>query len=169
MSDSAHDNSGVVRVDLKRADLSELVKSDSWLKDAPLLLALGDAAGQVLHQATGRRYPQGVSLFARDDDSDSLFLVLKGEVRLFLQQGTERVELGVAGRGDVLGEAEVLDGHGPRGYSAAAAVDVDAVEIPRLALLDVGDSQRTLLKFLNGVRTQRRAALEAMADFLQRW
>jgi|CXWL01.1.fsa_nt_gi CRP-like cAMP-binding protein len=169
MTDSGGDDPSVIRLDLKRADLSELIGADDWLKGSPLMVALGESAPELLKQATGRRYPQGVSLFAKDDGTDSLFLVLKGEVRLFLQQGKDRVELGVAGRGDVVGEAEVLEGHGPRGYSASAAVDVDAVEIPRLALLDVGEAQRTLLKFLNSVRTQRRAALETMSDFLQRW
>ncbi len=163
------DEPSVIRLDIKRADVSELVMGDDALKASALMVALGDRAPELLKQATGRRYPQGVSLFAKDDATDSLFLVLKGEVRLFLQQGNERVELGVAGRGDVLGEAEVLEGGGPRRYCASAAVDVDAIEIPRLALLDVGEAQRSVLKFLNGVRTQRHAALEAMADFLKRW
>lgn len=169
MSGSGRDDGNVIRVDLKRADLSELVRADDWLKASGLILALGDQAWPVLKSATGRRYPQGVSLFAKGATGDSLFWVLKGEVRLFTQAGTDRVELGVAGRGDVVGEAEVLEGRGPRSYFAAASTDVDAVEIPRLALLDVGKAKGSLLKFLNGVRTQRAAALETMSDFLNRW
>ncbi len=164
--------SDVIKLELKRANVSELVMTDLTLKAAPFVLALGHSAPRFFEQAVGRRYPNKVALFREGDSSDGLFFVLKGSVRITAAApgDGEVTELGVAVRGDVAGEAEVLSGKGPRTETAIADGDVDAVEIPRAALLDHSKRLQFQVEvYLKELHQQRRMALELMKDFLNQW
>jgi CRP-like cAMP-binding protein len=164
--------SDVIKLELKRANVSELVLTDPTLKAAPLVLALGHHAPRFFEHGVGRRYPSKAALFRAGDSSDSLFFVLKGSVRITAAApgDGEAIELGVAGRGDVAGEAEVLSGQKSRTESAVADGDVDAVELPRTALLDHSKRLQFQVEvYLKQVHQQRRMALELMKDFLNRW
>lgn len=159
----------MVKLALKRADLSDLVASDPGLRQTPFIKALGGLAEAVLKQGTARRYPNHAVLFQQGDAGSSLFFVLKGEVRLSGRKGSESVELGTAGWGDVFGEAEVLSGATARSGFAVAQGDVDVAEFPRGALLDRGQLLRALAGFLEPITVARTAALHEMTDFMNRW
>ena len=159
----------MVKVALKRADLSDLIVSDEGLRATPFIKALGGLAESVLKQGTARRYPNRAVLFQQGDAGTSLFFVLKGEVRLSGRKGTESVELGTAVRGDVFGEGEVLSAEPLRAGFAVAQGDVDVAEFPRSALLHRGELMREVSIFLKPIKAARQNALHEMTDFMNRW
>jgi CRP-like cAMP-binding protein len=158
-----------LRIELKRADVRELISGDALLREAQVLKAFAHRLEDVLALGTARRYSDRAALFTQGERGDSLFFVLAGEVKLLRLTDKEQVELGVALKGDVLGEAEVLAGPGPRWCSAAARRAVDAVELPRAALLQSGALPISLRFCLQAVQQEREKSCDAMADFLNRW
>ncbi len=159
----------MVKLALKRADPCDLVRDDELLRTSALIKALGPKADGLLKVAIARRYPDRAVLFQKGEKGSSLFFVLRGEVRLSGRKGTDVVELGTAGRGDVFGEDEVLSAQPERSTSAVAQGDVDAAEFPREALLDRGALLKELCALLEPIKAARSNALNEMTDFMNRW
>jgi len=76
------------------------------------------ALGRLARSAEEVVYPSGTTIFRRGDPSDSLFLIVEGEVRVH----RDDVELNRLGPKGNLGEMSIVDG-APRSASATAAVD----------------------------------------------
>ncbi len=165
MSQRSGENTPVVKVELKRADAAELIAQDPVLSSAPIARLLSAA---VIGKGTLRRFPDKVVLMQQGDAGHSLFLVMKGGVRLFARRDRDSAELGIAHPGEVLGEGEVLDGQG-RQCSAIAQGAVDVLELPREALLVGGQVPPALAALLREVHSRRMKALDEMSDFLNRW
>lgn len=163
------DYTPVLRLDLKRADVAELVLQDIELKDCPFVRALGPAAIDILKQGVARRYHDRVVVFHTGDEGGSLFFVLNGEVRLFARKEADGVELKPVRRGGVLGETEVLTASTKRSASAVAHGHVDIVELSRASLLKDGHLLGPVKAHLEAVRSERAKALDELADFLNRW
>lgn len=159
----------VLKLTLKRADSCELVRTDEVLKACAFVKALGPKADAVLTIGVARRYPDRAVLFQQGGGGSSLFFVLRGEVRLSARKGADMVELGAARRGEVFGEGEVLTGEQVRTTSAVAQGDLDAVEIPREALLENGSLMRGLAELLRPIEEARLKSLSEMTDFMDRW
>lgn len=169
MSQRFGDNTPVVKLELKKAEPAELIAADPVLAGSPLVKALGATLQRVSAKAVIRRFPDKVVLMQQGDAGQSLFFVLKGDVRLFARKAADAVELGVAHRGEVLGEGEVLDGSNVRAASAVAQGQVDVVELPRDVLLERGALAPAVKAVLEQVRARRLHALDEMTDFLNRW
>ncbi|MBV8446103.1 MAG: cyclic nucleotide-binding domain-containing protein, partial [Candidatus Dormibacteraeota bacterium] len=82
------------------------------LQQTPLLRGLPDSAIEELsrHSRT-RRYRHGEAVFLQDDPGDSLFVVAKGLVKVFVTspRGDDLV-LATVGPGNTFGELALLDG-----------------------------------------------------------
>ena len=73
----------------------------------------------------------GDYLFKHGDPGDSLYVVINGEVELFVKNDTgDRIVLMNAGAGEFFGEISLLDG-GPRTASALVKEDTQALEVDR--------------------------------------
>ncbi|MFT3838190.1 MAG: cyclic nucleotide-binding domain-containing protein [Myxococcaceae bacterium] len=161
-------NSPVVRIELKRADVSQLVKGDPVLAACDFIKTLGRWADPIWGLSIARRFPQGTVLFQVNDGTDALMFVLRGQLRLMARKGTDMVDVGVAGPGEVAGEAEALAG-GARRSSAVAAAPSDVVEIPRTAVIGLLGRCPDLKTYLESVKRKRGESLDEMTDFLNRW
>ncbi len=78
-----------------------------------------------------RLLKQGETLFKVGDSADSLFIVQKGQLRLFLPKGKGFIELAVLKAGEVLGEMAYF-GEGEsskRSCSAAALIETEIIEV----------------------------------------
>jgi CRP-like cAMP-binding protein len=160
----------VLKVELQKADVAARVAADVVLQRADFVTVLGSRFGEVIKAGSPRRAADRAVLFQQGDAGDALLFLLAGDVRLVARKDTDTVELGLAHRGDVVGEWEVLDGHGPRHVTAIAAGVVEFVELPRAALLDAGGAlPEALVALLAARRAERRKALDEMTDFLNRW
>jgi hypothetical protein len=171
VSNEGERNTPIVRVDLKRADAAELVKSDQTLENCALVRALGPSWAQALAKGVVRRYLDKVVVFQQNDAGSSLFLVLAGEAKVVSRKQSDAVELGVAHKGDVLGEAEMLSARSVRSTTVVACSQLDLVELSREALSGGPGLPLPVPVFraLREVSTNRTAKLNEMADFLNRW
>jgi CRP/FNR family cyclic AMP-dependent transcriptional regulator len=75
-------------------------------------------------------------LFNDGDNADSLFIIQKGQIRLYKPKGKGFIEIGVLRAGEVIGEMAFFDEDGSgkkRSASAAAMVSTDIIEISFVA------------------------------------
>lgn len=83
-----------------------------------------------------RHLKTGEILFHDGDNADSLFIIQKGQLRLFKPKGKGFIELAVLRSGEVIGEMAFFDDDGSgkkRSCSAAAITPVEIIEISFLA------------------------------------
>ena len=83
-----------------------------------------------------RTLKPGDMLFNENDYSDSLFIIQKGQVRLYRPKGKGFIELAVLRSGEVIGEMAYFDEDGSgrkRSCSAAALTTVEVIEISFVA------------------------------------
>ena len=91
------------------------------LKNIPLFADLDDVEMEFLsRRAVTRQYPRNTIFMTEGDYSDSLYCILSGRVKVFLNddEGKE-VILNVQGPGEYFGELALLDS-GPRSASVMA-------------------------------------------------
>jgi CRP-like cAMP-binding protein len=74
--------------------------------------------------------PAGRKLYREDDDADSAYIVVRGEIRLFRENEGEPVDVGMAEAGSTLGEMALI-ADARRLTSAEAAVDTEVLRINR--------------------------------------
>jgi predicted acylesterase/phospholipase RssA/CRP-like cAMP-binding protein len=119
----------------EEGELAELLARHFELKDDGALQA-------VRSTVRWRRLHQGEVLFNEGESSDSLFFVVRGRVAATRYDATEKqeVQLGVAGRGDVVGEVGLLRGR-PRGATVIALRDSVVAEMDEPTFLDLVNRQ----------------------------
>lgn len=82
-----------------------------------------------------KKIEAGESLFAEGDKANSLFIIQKGQIRLFKPKGKGFVDLGVLRAGEVIGEMAFFDEKAKeRSASATAIVSSEVIEITFEAL-----------------------------------
>ncbi len=105
-----------------------------------------------------RRFRRGEVIFHIGDPGDALFVIVSGEIKIWLPSETgEEAILATLRPGDVFGELALLDG-APRSASATAIMATEAVVLPR-------DRFRELIATEAGVRD---ALLASIAGELRR-
>lgn len=75
------------------------------------------------------RFAPGEYLFRQNDQTQDLFIVKSGLVRIFKNEGSVEIDLDIIGIGNVVGEVASIDG-GVRTASGVAIETCDAVVIP---------------------------------------
>ncbi|NGO49830.1 cyclic nucleotide-binding domain-containing protein [Allomesorhizobium camelthorni] len=85
------------------------------------LLAFG---AETMHLAADRK------LYREDDEADSAYVVIKGTISLFREQGDQRIPVGTAEAGAMLGELALI-ADTRRLTSAAAATDAEILRLNR--------------------------------------
>ena len=164
------DLTALTRMSLKRLDASELVMGDELLRSSALVKMLGgETARALLRQAITRRYADNVAVYKQAQTGDSLFLIVRGQARLFAQLGSDTVELGSAVKGELIGESELLAASVERSSSAVAFGELDAVELPKAEFSNRVEGCARLFDYLRELNQRRRATSDEMADFLKRW
>jgi CRP/FNR family cyclic AMP-dependent transcriptional regulator len=91
-----------------------------WTRMEPVMKLSEDDRRLLLENATLRRYPRGRLLFKQGDDGDRVFIVLVGEVEIFVEDCNRRTVIARTGTGDLLGDIALLSGQG----QTASAVTV---------------------------------------------
>jgi CRP/FNR family cyclic AMP-dependent transcriptional regulator len=86
------------------------------------------ALAQVIDESA---IPEGQTLFQAGDPGDSLFIIMKGHVELFIKDTAgQKILLTTAGPGDMFGELAMLDS-GPRTATALALADCEVLVLDR--------------------------------------
>ena len=108
------------------------------LKQVPFLAALDLSDLEQLAAAVSRRkYLKGDAIMHKEDDGQSLFIVEKGSVRVYLPslQGAD-LTLALLGPGDFVGDLSLLDGQ-PRSASADAMEDTSVLSLERSDFIEL--------------------------------
>ncbi len=172
---SPTDSKATLRLGLRRMTLEDRIFGDPELRACPLVRLWGEDALRVaLTGVSGRRHPDGGRLFLEHDAGDSLFLLVKGEVRLIVAaegaaDGAAVLEVGAARKGEVLGESEALGGEACRAFSAQAVGELEVLEFPSPLLRRSAPEGSSLHAYLLQVAAGRKAARDEACDFFSRW
>jgi len=105
-------------------------------KEYPFLGLVTQGIGGTIWAAMHRRLlKEGEHLFRRGDAGDSMYVVLKGELAVYVPDDTGKlVLLNMIAYGNVVGEGALLDCN-PRGADVVANKDSSVVELPRKKVL----------------------------------
>jgi CRP/FNR family cyclic AMP-dependent transcriptional regulator len=79
-----------------------------------------------------KKLRSGELLFKEGDVGEALFIVLKGQIRLFKPKGKGFIEIGLLKSGEILGEMALIEEKGKKGTrscSAEAIVETDILEV----------------------------------------
>ncbi len=106
----------------------------------------------------------GEVLFDQGDESDGLYVVASGIVRIFLTADDGReATVFLSEDGEVIGEMALLDGL-PRSAGAAALTDAKLIYIPRTPFLDLLDSSPKLARQIILTLCERLRSTNAQID-----
>ena len=84
----------------------------------------------VSKQKNLKRFKNGQIIFHEKDKAESLYIVQKGQIRLFLKKGEGYVDLGLIKVGEVIGEMGYFDTEDPRRSCSASAIgEAEVIEI----------------------------------------
>lgn len=97
-----------------------------FLSEVPFFCAFSAEQLQRIEPLLKRKIvPEGVTLFLSGDPGDSIYVVKRGRVEIFVRDTTgSKVTLTVAGQGEIFGELSLLD-KGPRSASAVTAEECE--------------------------------------------
>lgn len=132
------------------------------LAPVPLFALLSDADREVLAQHIDvENHPAGHVLFDYGDPGDSMMVVVKGEVELFVKNKTgERTLLETVSAGEFFGEISLLD-QGARNATAKCQTDVELLVVDQGdldELIRINPSSALLLLAATGKRLRATAA-----------
>ncbi len=86
--------------------------------------------GEAIKKSGIRSFQQGEIIFKENDPAESLFIIQKGQIRLFRPKGRGFVEIAILRAGEVIGEMAYFDANASRrSCSAEALVGTEVVEI----------------------------------------
>ena len=106
----------------------------------------------------------GLVLFDQGDESDGLYVVTSGIVRITLTSGDGRqATINLAEAGEVIGEMALLDGL-PRSAGAAALTETKLIYIPRQPFIDLLDTSSKLARQIILTLCERLRATNAQVD-----
>lgn len=114
------------------------------LKDIPLFSGLPEEdLGHLESRSRTRRYARGTRILNMGDESDTIFTLLEGQVRVFRDEHDKEITLGLLDPGDCFGELAAL-GDMPRSAHVEAMSDVVVSVIAKQDFLDCIESDPAL-------------------------
>lgn len=106
-----------------------------------------------------KTFKQGDLLFREKDPAESLYIIQRGQVRLFLQKGKGYVDIAILRAGEVIGEMAYFDAKASRrSCSAEAMTGLEAVEI----------TFKAFDKTMSGVNPWFRTIVNTLAERLRK-
>ncbi len=91
-----------------------------------------------------RELKTGEILFHDGDPAESLFIIQKGQIRLFKPKGKGFIEIGVLRAGEVIGEMAFFDDDGSGKKRSCSASAITPVEIVEISFLAFGKTMQSL-------------------------
>jgi CRP/FNR family cyclic AMP-dependent transcriptional regulator len=91
-----------------------------------------------------RALKSGEILFNDGDPAESLYIIQKGQIRLFKPKGKGFVEIGVLRAGEVIGEMAYFDEDGSGKKRSCSASAITGVEIVEISFLAFGKTMQSL-------------------------
>jgi len=123
-----------------------------------------DDLDRLAHIARETSLQQGDILFEQGDDSDGLYLIISGLVRIYLTTDDGReVTISLLEDGEVIGEMALLDGLS-RSAGAAALIETRLIFIPRAPFLELLETSGKLARQIILTLCERLRSANAQFD-----
>jgi len=114
-----------------------------------------DAKAELADISTSKSYSDGQVIYQNGDESDALYGVISGGVKISAEDANGKYYLyGVSQPGLWFGEISALDGH-PRGQTAITSGETTLLRVPRDKLIALLDSKPILYKYFMTVFCRR--------------
>lgn len=147
-----------------------LAERCAFLQAVPLFANLGDAELQALAaDLRPHDYAPGALIFSEGEPGQTLFLVERGQVRIFIQNDNgQEISVNVCGPGDLFGELAVID-QLPRSATAQAMGDTRVLSLTRDRFRDhLRRSPQLALNFMLALSVRVRYNTRQMDNLNQR-
>jgi NTE family protein len=133
----------------------EIPAWEPFLKRIPLFAGLSATdLARIAARLQTLSLPKNALLFSQGDESDALYIVVSGQVRILnLLKGVETVAA-ILGRGEMLGEGGVLTGE-PRTVTVRLATTCEFLKLPRKDFEEVLRDNPSILLHLSRLVTMR--------------
>lgn len=102
------------------------------------------AATQSQPKSGLRQMKSGEILFNDGDAAESLYIIQKGQIRLFKPKGKGFIEIGILRSGEVIGEMAFFDEDGSGRKRSCSAAALSQVEIIEISFVAFGKTMQTL-------------------------
>lgn len=120
---------------------------------------MSQAAAATQKKSGMKSFQAGELIFNQGDPADSLYIIQRGQIRLFLPKGKGMVELAVLRAGEVIGEMAYFDEKATRrSCSASAITGTEVIEI----------SFKAFGKTLEGLNPWFKTIIHTLADRLRK-
>ena len=121
-----------------------LLEIKDLIKEVPMFASFGDTEQQNLaDRAVEIVVPRDGYLFRENDRGDSLFIIVRGAIKVIKTINGKAATLGVLGGGDIIGEMALLKGE-PRFASARAATNVTLIKISKISVDEIIKTDQNL-------------------------
>jgi len=132
------------------------------LRGEPLFDCMNDTQLEnVLQNAEIHRYGRGERLIEEGDQSDSMFIMLRGSAAVSVAQNGTGVRVGLMRPGDCFGEISLLTGE-PRSATVRAEADCEVLEISKPVMAEVLRESPQCLTALSELLAKRRLEGEGL-------
>jgi CRP-like cAMP-binding protein len=126
------------------------------INESPLFKHLGEAwHDRLVESAELRDYAAPQTIIEEGSPAESLFIVVRGRVRVWTTADGREVELKTLGPGAYFGEVSLLSGKDTTATVAAKTDQVSVVALDREVLLELVDEDDKVRRMLEGVTLAR--------------
>ncbi len=133
----------------------EIPAWEPFLKRIQLFAGLsGPDLARIAARLQTLSLPKNSLLFSQGDESDSLYIVVSGQVRIINTSKGEETVAAILGRGEMLGEGGVLTGE-PRTTTVRLATTCEFLKLPRKDFEEVLRENPAILLHLSRLVTMR--------------
>lgn len=132
------------------------------LRKQPLFQCLGEAQRDTLFsRAKQYRFGRGEKLISQGDVGDSMFILLRGEAGVVVNQNGQPNRVAILRAGDCFGEMSLLTGE-KRSATVVAQTDCEVAAIEKASLAEILQSEPALLHQLSELLAKRHLETEGI-------
>jgi hypothetical protein len=118
----------------------------------------------VVEKTTAKTYLSGEPIVREGETGDSIYIIIKGQVKVTARSGVQEVILGTLGENDFFGEVAFLTGR-PRTADVIATAETEILELPGSALRELVSRYPRIQGVLESFYVKRvKMTIEAMKN-----
>ncbi|QYO66809.1 mechanosensitive ion channel family protein [Leptolyngbya sp. 7M] len=134
------------------------------LAAVPLFAPLSDdELHQLARSAVARIFAPGESIVRKGQHGNSMFVIIRGSVKVQIPQGSSIRTVGELSKGDFFGEMGLLTGE-PRTANVIAEDETEVLQIRKEHLQPIVKANPKLAELISDIVEERRSALESAPD-----
>ncbi|MBK8467345.1 MAG: mechanosensitive ion channel [Chloracidobacterium sp.] len=122
-----------------------------------------DETEQLANASYSRVYAPGEAIVRQGKEGNSMFVILRGSVRIQIPEGSYQKTIGRLGKDDFFGEMSLLTGE-PRSASVIAEEETEVLQIKKDALKPIFENNPDLVKSICELIEERRELLASIEE-----